>query len=310
MNINIRGPIISDSEQQIYDYFNIPATSPGIINKQLESAKKTKSTKVTVLINSGGGSVFSASEIYTALKSFSGEVVVQIVGLAASAASLIAMAGRRVDMSPTAQLMIHNASVSVQGDYRTMNHTSEFLQNINKSIMNAYTAKTGLSETKLKAMMDKETWMNAQKAKELGFIDTIMFEQEMAAVASFDMPLLTNGTLPQAVIDKMRQELAQKSNQVGTNNSAIPPQNRDLQLLKAHEKQLESTAIFKRSNPAPSFTKEEGEYAINVVKAMKNLNARGIDTNNLSTDEVLEVQGLIEAFVTQSTEMYHKKLFL
>ncbi|TDX93497.1 UNVERIFIED_CONTAM: ATP-dependent protease ClpP protease subunit [Lysinibacillus xylanilyticus] len=231
MNINIRGPIISDSEQQIYDYFNIPATSPGIINKQLESAKKTGSTKVNVLINSGGGSVFSASEIYTAIKSFSGEVVVQIVGVAASAASVIAMAGSHVEMSPTAQLMIHNASVSVQGDYRTMNHTSEFLQNINKSIMNAYTVKTGLNESKLKAMMDKETWMNAQKAKELGFIDAIMFEQEMSAVASLDMPLLTNGVLPQAVIDKMRQELAQNSNQVGT-NSAILPQNRDMQLLK------------------------------------------------------------------------------
>ncbi|MGE7945504.1 head maturation protease, ClpP-related [Lysinibacillus sp. NPDC093688] len=240
MNINIRGPIISDSEQQIYDYFNIPATSPGIINKQLESAKKTKSTKVNVLINSGGGSVFSASEIYTALKSFPGEVIVQIVGVAASAASVIAMAGSHVEMSPTAQLMIHNASVSVHGDYREMDHTSEFLKNINKSIMNAYTAKTGLSEAKLKAMMDKETWMNAQKAKELGFIDTIMFEQEIGAVASFDIPLLTNGVLPQAVIDKMRQKLAQKSNQVGTNNKAIPPQNRDMQLLKAHGKMAEN----------------------------------------------------------------------
>ncbi|MGE8034828.1 head maturation protease, ClpP-related [Lysinibacillus sp. NPDC093692] len=240
MNINIRGPIISDSEQQIYDYFNIPATSPGIINKQLESAKKTKSTKVNVLINSGGGSVFSASEIYTALKSFSGEVVVQIVGVAASAASVIAMAGSHVEMSPTAQLMIHNASVSVHGDYREMDHTSEFLKNINKSIMNAYTAKTGLNEAKLKSMMDKTTWMNAQKAKELGFIDIIMFEQEIGAVASLDIPLLKNGVLPQAVIDKMRQELAQKSNQGGTNNKAIPPQNRDMQLLKAHGKMAEN----------------------------------------------------------------------
>ncbi|MFJ6211664.1 head maturation protease, ClpP-related [Lysinibacillus sp. NPDC092081] len=240
MNIHIRGPIISDSEQQIYDYFNIPATSPGVINKQLESAKKTRSTKVNVLINSGGGSVFSASEIYTALKSFSGEVIVQIVGVAASAASVIAMAGTHVEMSPTAQLMIHNASVSVHGDYREMDHTSGFLQNINKSIMNAYTAKTGLGETKLKAMMDKETWMNAQKAKELGFIDTIMFEQEIGAVASFDIPLLTNGVLPQAVIDKMRQKLAQKSNQVGTNNKVILPQNRDMQLLKAHGQMAEN----------------------------------------------------------------------
>jgi len=78
-----------------------------------------------------------------------------------------------------------------------------------------------------------------------------MFEQEMSAVASFDMPLLTNDVLPQAVIDKMRQELAQNSNQVGTNN-------RDMQLMKAHEKQLDNTAISKPSNPAPSYTKEEG----------------------------------------------------
>jgi len=296
MNIHIRGPIISDSEQPIYDYFNIPATSPGVINQQLETAKKTKSSTLTVLINSGGGSVFSASEIYTALKSFAGGVTVQIVGLAASAASVIAMAGRRVEMSPTAQLMIHNASVSVQGDYRTMNHTSEFLQNINKSIMNAYTAKTGLNETKLKAMMDKETWMNAQKAKELGFIDAIMFEQEMAAVASFDMPLLTNGVLPQAVIDKMRQELAQNSNQVGTNNRAIPPQNRDIQLMKAHEKNLNNTVISKPSNPAPSFTKEEGKQAIQVVKAMKALSEKGIKYENFSPEQIMQTYGLVEAF--------------
>lgn len=289
MNIHIRGPIISDSEQPIYDYFNIPATSPGVINKQLESAKKTKTSTLTVLINSGGGSVFSASEIYTALKSFAGGVTVQIVGLAASAASVIAMAGRRVEMSPTAQLMIHNASASVQGDYRTMNHTSEFLQNINKSIMNAYTAKTGLNETKLKAMMDKETWMNAQKAKELGFIDAIMFEQEVAAVASFDMPLLTNGVLPQAVIDKMRQELAQNSNQVGTNNRAM-------QLLKAHEKNLNNTVISKPSNPSPSFTKEEGEQAIQVVKAMKALSEKGIKYENFSPEQIMQTYGLVEAF--------------
>lgn len=293
MNIHIRGPIISDSEQPIYDYFDIPATSPGVINQQLETAKKAKSSTLTVLINSGGGSVFCASEIYTALKSFAGEVTIQIVGVAASAASVIAMAGRRVEMSPTAQLMIHNASVSVQGDYRTMNHTSEFLQNINKSIMNAYTVKTGLSETKLKAMMDKETWMNAQKAKELGFIDAIMFEQEIAAVASFDMPLLTNGVLPQAVIDKMRQELAQNSNQVRTNNRTIPPQNRDMQLMKAHENQLSKPLS---RNPSPSYTKEEGEQAIQVVKAMKALSEKGIKYENFSPEQIMQTYGLVEAF--------------
>ncbi|QQP11355.1 Clp protease ClpP [Lysinibacillus agricola] len=301
MNINIRGPIISDSEQQIYDYFNIPATSPGVINKQLETAKKTRSTKVNVLINSGGGSVFSASEIYTALKSFSGEVVVQIVGVAASAASVIAMAGSHVEMSPTAQLMIHNASVSVHGDYREMDHTSEFLKNINKSIMNAYTAKTGLNEAKLKSMMDKTTWMNAHQALELRFIDSVMFENEQSATASINIPHLVNGVLPPEVIEKMRNQLSNKRSFTASNTTE-DSKSTERQLIMAHENMLKDKPVINslpKNNP-PSYSREEGEYAINVMKTMKNLNTKGINTNDLTTNEVLEVQGLIEAFVIKS----------
>ena len=208
MKIAIKGPIISDGDQWVYDWFGIPATSPEKVTKIIDSAIRNKVNELTVVINSGGGSVFSASEIYTELKKFIGRVKVEIVGVAASAASVIAMAGTTVEMSPTGQLMIHNASTSTWGDYREMDHTSDFLQKVNQSIMNAYTVKTGKSSDELKGLMDAETWMTAQEAKESGFIDSIMFENEVGAVASAERPELINGVLPQEVINKVREQLA------------------------------------------------------------------------------------------------------
>lgn len=207
MKINIKGPVISDGEQWIYDWFGIPAISPGKVSNLIDSAVRNHSKELIVVINSGGGSVFSASDIYTSLKSFKGEVNVEIVGVAASAASVIAMAGTKVSMSPTAQLMIHNASTGAWGDYRDMDYTSDFLQNVNKSIMNAYTIKTGKKEAELKNMMDNETWMTAQQALEYGFIDSIMFEEGRQAVANLEIPNLKNGLLPPEVIEKVRNEL-------------------------------------------------------------------------------------------------------
>ncbi|GEN83620.1 hypothetical protein SLU01_19320 [Sporosarcina luteola] len=208
MKIAIKGPIISDGDQRVYDWFGIPATSPDKVSKTIDSAIRNNVNELTVVINSGGGSVFSASEIYTELKKFSGKVKVEIVGVAASAASVIAMAGSTIEMSPTGQLMIHNASTSTWGDYREMDHTSDFLQKVNQSIMNAYTVKTGKRSDELKMLMDAETWMTAQEAKESGFIDSIMFENEVGAVASTERPELINGVLPQEVINKVREQLA------------------------------------------------------------------------------------------------------
>lgn len=221
MKINIKGPIISDGDQWIYDWFDIPATSPSKVSREIDEAVKNQSNELTVVINSGGGSVFAASEIYTEIKSFKGIVNVKIVGVAASAASVIAMAGN-VSMSPTAQLMIHNASTSTWGDYREMDHTSDFLQKVNQSIMNAYIVKTGKTSEELKAMMDKETWMTAQEAKEAGFIDSIMFEQEVGAVANLERPELVNGTLPKEVIDRMRKELGNDKSRLLVNEASNP----------------------------------------------------------------------------------------
>jgi len=196
VKVKIKGPIVGNSDAWIYEYFGIEATSPSMVDKVLE---KANGEDLEVEINSGGGSVFAGSEIYTALKSYKGNVAVKIVGLAASAASVIAMAGNKVMMSPTAQMMIHNVSSCAAGDYREMEHTAEILKNANDTIANAYRIKTGKTQEELLALMDKETWMTAQKAKELGFIDEVMFEDiQFAASTSY------SGLLPPEVINKMR----------------------------------------------------------------------------------------------------------
>ena len=196
MKVKIKGPIIGNSEAWIYEWFGIEATSPSMVDKAIE---KANGEDLEVEINSGGGSVFAGSEIYTALKSYPGNVTVKIVGLAASAASVIAMAGDKVMMSPTAQIMIHNASSRAEGDYRDMEHTADVLKNADNTIANAYRIKTGKTQEELLALMDKETWMTAQKAKELGFIDEVMFEDiQLAASTSY------SGLLPPEVINKMR----------------------------------------------------------------------------------------------------------
>ena len=211
MKINIKGPIVSNSDAWIYEWFGIEATSPNMVSKALE---KANGEDIEVEINSGGGSVFAGSEIYTAIKSYKGNVVVKIVGLAASAASVIAMAGKRVIMSPTAQIMIHNVSSRASGDYRDMEHTAEVLRNANDTIANAYRIKTGKTQEELLALMDKETWMTAEKAKELGFIDEIMFENDLQLVASTDF----SGMLPPEVINKIRNTIKNPLNSQNKEN--------------------------------------------------------------------------------------------
>lgn len=172
IDIEIKGDIIEDDSQWIYDWIGWSYTSPKNVIDQL---KQANGHPITLKVNSPGGSVFAASEIYTELRNYKGEVNIQIVGLAASAASVIAMAGRSA-MSPTAQLMVHNVSTRAGGDYRVMEHTAEILRNANDTIANAYIAKSGMSREQALELMNNETYLSAQKAKELGLIDEIMFE--------------------------------------------------------------------------------------------------------------------------------------
>lgn len=129
---------------------------------------------VTVRINSPGGDCIAASQIYTMLVEYPGKVTVMVDGLAASAASVVAMAGDEVWMAPTALMMIHNPLTGAWGDHNDMQKAIDVLEEVKESIINAYQIKTGLQRAKLSRLMEDETWMNAKKAKELGFADYMM----------------------------------------------------------------------------------------------------------------------------------------
>jgi len=130
---------------------------------------------ITVWINSPGGDVFAAAQIYNMLMDYTGKVTVKIDGIAASAASVVAMAGGEVYMSPVSMPMIHNPSTIAIGDSEEMLRAKALLDEVKESIINAYELKSGLSRIKLSHLMDAETWMNAKKAVELGFADKILF---------------------------------------------------------------------------------------------------------------------------------------
>ena len=148
--------------------------TPRLFKDELEAG----SGPITVWINSPGGDVFAAAQIYNMLKEYPHDVVVKIDGLAASAASVIAMAGTTVQMSPVAMMMIHNPATIAIGDSEEMKKAVKMLDEVKESIMNAYEIKTGLARDKISKLMDAESWFNAKKAVELGFADKILFEEE------------------------------------------------------------------------------------------------------------------------------------
>ncbi len=129
---------------------------------------------ITVWINSPGGDCVAAAQIYNMLMDYKGDVTVKIDGIAASAASVIAMAGTKVLVSPVSMLMIHNPMTAAFGNSDEMQKAIEMLGSVKDSIINAYEIKTGLTRAKLSHLMDAETWMDANKAVELGFADEIM----------------------------------------------------------------------------------------------------------------------------------------
>lgn len=128
---------------------------------------------ITVWVNSPGGDCFAAAQIYNMLRDYKGKVTVKVDGLAASAASVIAMAGDEVLVSPVSMIMIHNPSTIAMGDTAEMQKAIEMLSGVKDSIINAYQTKTGLSRNKLSKLMDEETWMDAGKAVELHFADAV-----------------------------------------------------------------------------------------------------------------------------------------
>lgn len=137
---------------------------------------------VTVFLNSPGGDVFAASQIYTMLREHKGKVTVKIDGIAASAASIVAMAGDQTLISPTGYLMCHNPMTVAMGNKSELEHAITMLDEIKEGIINAYVRKSHLSRAKIAKLMDEETWMNAEKALQLGFVDGILFAKEKSPV--------------------------------------------------------------------------------------------------------------------------------
>lgn len=148
--------------------------TPKLFKSELESGDGD----ITVWINSPGGDVFAAAQIYNMLMDYPHNVTVKIDGLAASAASVIAMAGTEVLMSPVAMMMIHNPATVAIGDAGEMKKAIDMLAEVKESIMNAYEIKTGLSRPRISHLMDAESWFNATKAVELGFADGILFDTQ------------------------------------------------------------------------------------------------------------------------------------
>ena len=136
---------------------------------------------ITVWINSPGGDCVAAAQIYNMLTAYNGKVTVKIDGIAASAASVIAMAGDTVLVSPVSMLMIHNPATIAYGDHAEMQKAMDMLSEVKESIINAYVLKTGLSRARLSHLMDAETWMDANKAVELGFADGIIARAALGA---------------------------------------------------------------------------------------------------------------------------------
>lgn len=168
---------------------------------------------ITVWINSPGGDCVAAAQIYNMLMDYPSDVIVRIDGIAASAASVIAMAGTKVQMSPVSVMMIHNPLTVAMGDSDEMRRAIQLLDEVKESIINAYEIKTGLSRAKLSHLMDGETWMNAKKALELGFCDEILYQPE-AEPAPEDSFTFSRRAVTNSLLDKLKTRIPKPDNRV------------------------------------------------------------------------------------------------
>ena len=193
----LNGTIAEDS------WFDDDVT-PELFKEELISGKGD----ITVWINSPGGDCVAAAQIYNMLREYEGNVTVKIDGIAASAASVIAMAGDKVLMSPVSMMMIHNPMTIAFGDSGEMQKAIDMLKSVKDSIINAYEVKTGLSRTKLAHLMDAETWMDAGKAVELGFADEIT--KRNGVVEELEIPKVSMLYSKTAVVNSLMDKVAEK----------------------------------------------------------------------------------------------------
>lgn len=175
IELRIEGDIVDDSDVWIYEWFGEPAAAPNLFRDELSNYK---GKDITVWIDSYGGSVFAGASIYNALKEHKGKITVKVDGKAMSAASVIAMAGDEVLMSPVAVMMIHNPLTGVQGDMHQLRKVADILDEVKESIINAYVLKTGKSREEISALMDEEFYMSANTALKNKFVDGVLYQDQ------------------------------------------------------------------------------------------------------------------------------------
>ena len=169
---------------------------------------------ITIWISSPGGDCIAASQIYSMLMDYKGDITVKIDGIAASAASVIAMAGTKVLMAPTAVMMVHNPATLAFGDHVEMEKAIEMLSEVKESIINAYEIKTGLPRKQLAKMMDNTTWMNANKAVEFGFADDILTDEKRNPDTNEGYEFEASA-VERTLINKISNKMKSKSNTTG-----------------------------------------------------------------------------------------------
>lgn len=177
--------------------------TPAMFKKELFSGEGP----ITIWINSPGGDCIAASQIYGMLMDYPGEVTVKIDGLAASAASVIVMAGTKVLMVPTALMMIHNPATAAFGDHGEMERAIDMLEEVKESIINAYEIRTSLPRKQLARMMEDETWMNAKKAIELGFADDLLTDSKREAPEDLESYSFAASAVDRALVAKMKEKM-------------------------------------------------------------------------------------------------------
>ena len=193
--------LLLDGEISDETWFGDEVT-PAIFREELHAAEGD----VVLWINSPGGDCFAAAQIYNMLMDYPGKVTVKIDGLAASAASVIAMAGSTVEISPVGMMMIHNPMTISIGDVQEMERAIALLAEVKESIINAYEIKTGMSRAKISRLMDAETWMNAKKAVELGFADSVLYEnREHLTGETADSLIFSRAAVTNSLLEKFGQ---------------------------------------------------------------------------------------------------------
>lgn len=183
VTIPIKGTIVDDDDADVYEFWNYSYTSPNSVAKALDGAN---GQDIILEINSPGGYVNAGSEIYTKVREYSGNVEAKIVGQACSAASWIALAANKVIISPTAQMMIHRASIAAAGNVDDLTSAINALDEMDRAYVDLYSKRTGKKPEEVYQLMANTTWMNAKTAVENGFADEVMFEQKEPAVVNAD----------------------------------------------------------------------------------------------------------------------------